>query len=466
MAVLTFLQDILSQAAILVGLLALVGLVAARASTADVITGTLKTILGFLILGGGAGILIAALDPLGIMIEEGLGLQGVVPTNEAFVALAQDAFGAETASIMGLAFVVNLLLARLTQLRYVFLTGHHVFFMAALVAVTLGVAGISGWQQFVIGSLIVGSLMVLLPALAMPFMRKITGGEDVAIGHFGTFGYLAAGVTGSVGNAEKSTEDFKVPKGLAFFRDSLVATAVAMIVVYLVFTIIAGPAVVGELAGDGNPWVFAFMQALSFAAGVWIILVGVRMIIGEIVPAFEGISSKLIPNAVPALDVPIVFPYAPTAVIFGFGASVVGGLVSMPFLGPLGLALIIPGMVPHFFTGAGAGVFGNATGGRIGAVIGGFVNGVLITFLPAFLLQFLGDLGLENTTFGDSDFSIIGIVTGSVADLGVAAAWIWAALLVAAAFILGAVFPKLRPNYLEEQGAAEEARSKPPTVEA
>jgi ascorbate PTS system EIIC component len=439
MAVLSFLQDILSQAAILVGLLALVGLVAARASTADVITGTLKTILGFLILGGGAGILISALDPLGVMIEEGLGLQGVVPTNEAFVALAQDAFGAETASIMGLAFVVNLLLARLTKLRYVFLTGHHVFFMAALVAVTLGVAGISGWQQFVIGSLIVGSLMVLLPALAMPFMRRITGGEDVAIGHFGTIGYLAAGIAGSVGDESKSTEDFKVPKSLGFFRDSLVSTAVAMLAVYLIFVIIAGPSFVSELAGGANPWIFGFMQALTFAAGVWIILVGVRMIIGEIVPAFEGISSKLIPNAVPALDVPIVFPYAPTAVIIGFGASVLGGLVSMPFLGPLGLALILPGMVPHFFTGAGA--------------------GVLITFLPAFLLQFLGDLGLENTTFGDSDFSIVGIITGFLADLGVVTAWIWALLLVAAAFVLGAVFPKLRSNYLADLAAADRTRS-------
>ncbi len=459
MAVLTFLQDVLSEAAILVGLLALVGLVAARASTPDIITGTLKTILGFLILGGGAGILIAALDPLGSMIEEGLGLQGVVPTNEAFVALAQDAFGAETASIMGLAFVVNLLLARLTKLRYVFLTGHHVFFMAALVAVTLGVADVTGWQQFVIGSLIVGSLMVLMPALAMPYMRRITGGEDVAIGHFGTIGYVAAGITGSVGDESKTTEQFEVPKSLSFFRDSLVSTAVAMLVVYLIFVIIAGPSFVSELAEGANPWIFGFMQALTFAAGVWIILVGVRMIIGEIVPAFEGISSKLIPNAVPALDVPIVFPYAPTAVIIGFGASVLGGLVSMPLLGPLGLALILPGMVPHFFTGAGAGVFGNATGGRIGALIGGFVNGVLITFLPAFLLQYLGDLGLENTTFGDSDFSIVGIATGFLADLGVVTAWIWALLLVAAAFVLGAVFPKLRSNYLADLEATEATRS-------
>ena len=466
MPVLDFFQEILSNAAILVGLLALVGLVAARASLPDVVTGTLKTILGFLILGGGAGILIAALDPLGTMISEGLGLQGVVPTNEAVVALAQENFGAQTAGIMGLAFVVNLALARFTKLRYVFLTGHHVFFMAALTAVTIGVTGMEGWQLLITGALITGSVMVLMPAIAQPFMRRITGGEEIAMGHFGTLAYVSAGLVGSgVGDPEKSTEDFDVPRGLSFFRDSLISTAVAMLVVYLIFAIIAGPTLVTELAGGSNPWVFAIMQALTFAAGVWIILVGVRMIIGEIVPAFEGISERLIPNAVPALDVPIVFPYAPTAVIIGFAASVVGGLASMLVLGPLGLALIIPGMVPHFFTGAGAGVFGNAMGGRVGAIAGGFVNGVLITFLPAFLLQFLGDLGFANTTFGDADFSWVGIVTGYAAEAGAALVWIWALILVAATFVVGNMFPKLRPDYLASQAAAEgEAEAAQPTA--
>lgn len=460
MAVLDFLQEILSTPAILVGILALIGLLAARAAFADVVTGTLKTILGFLILGGGAGILIAALDPLGTMISEGLGLQGVVPTNEAVVALAQENFGAQTAGIMGLAFVVNLILARITALRYVFLTGHHVFFMAALAAVVLGAAGIEGAQQLIIGALIVGSVMVLMPAVAMPFMRRITGGEEIALGHFGTVGYVASGlVAAGAGNPEKSTEDFQVPKNLKFFRDSLVATAVAMVVVYLIFAIIAGPTLVTELAGGANPWVFAFMQALTFAAGVWIILVGVRMILSEIVPAFEGISNKLIPDAVPALDIPIVFPYAPTAVIIGFGTSVLGGLVSMIFLGPLGLALIIPGMVPHFFVGGGAGVFGNAMGGRVGAALGGFVNGVIITFLPAFLLQFLGDLGLANTTFGDGDFAWVGIVTGFLAEQGALFAWLWAVVLVALTFTLGRVFPKLRPR-LETHGASDESSTR------
>ena len=183
------------------------------------------------------------------------------------------------------------------------------------------------------------------------------------------------------------------------------------------------------------------------------------MILGEIVPAFEGISEKFIPNAVPALDIPIIFPYAATAVPIGFISSAAAGVIALPILGPLGLALILPGMVPHFFTGGGAGVFGNATGGRRGAVLGAFVNGLIITFLPALLLGYLGQLGLANTTFGDADFAWVGILLGSVAGLGAAAAWALAVLFVILAFVLGYIFPALRPGYEAEE---EDPEDQPP----
>lgn len=71
-------------------------------------------------------------------------------------------------------------------------------------------------------------------------------------------------------------------------------------------------------------------------------------------------------------------------------------------------------MVPHFFVGATAGVFGNATGGRRGAILGAFAQGLLITFLPVFLLPVLGDIGIANTTFSDADFGVIGILLGII----------------------------------------------------
>ena len=40
--------------------------------------------------------------------------------------------------------------------------------------------------------------MASMPALAQPTMRKITGADDVAFGHFGTFGYIVSAGIGKV----------------------------------------------------------------------------------------------------------------------------------------------------------------------------------------------------------------------------------------------------------------------------
>jgi PTS system ascorbate-specific IIC component len=143
----------------------------------------------------------------------------------------------------------------------------------------------------------------------------------------------------------------------------------------------------------------------------------------------------------PALDCPITFPFAPNAVLIGFVASFAGGLVSLGILAVtdglgLALALILPGMVPHFFTGGTAGVFGNATGGRVGAIIGGFVNGVFITFGAAFLLPVMGELGFASTTFGDADFQWYGIVVGNIARIGEPMLYVILAVVIVALLAL------------------------------
>lgn len=413
--IIQFVKDVLSVPAILVGLAALVGLVAQRKSLGETVMGTVKSILGFLILGAGAVTLIGSLNALGPLLEAGFGVKGVVPNNEAIVAIAQKTLGGETALIMVFGLVANILFARYTPLKYIFLTGHHTFYMAALLSAVLGTAGLSGFWLVVTGSLYLGALMVLMPALASRYMDRVTGNQPIALGHYGTLGYWLSGVIGEwVGNPEDSIEKYQVPKSLSFFRDSLVATSMVMFVIFLVSALAAGGAKVAEIAQGQNMLVFTIMQALTFAAGVAVILYGVRMIIGEIVPAFQGIATRIVPDARPALDCPVTFPFAPTAVLVGFVFSFLGGIVSMFVLGALGLAVIVPGLVPHFFVGGTAGVFGNATGGKWGCVAGSFVNGILISFGAAFLLPTLGALGFENTTFGDSDFQWVGILIGSL----------------------------------------------------
>ncbi len=417
-AILKFILDILKEPSVLLGLVALVGLVAQKKSMPDMIRGTTKSILGFIVLGGGAGLVVNSLVPMGTILQDGFGVQGVIPNNEAIVSLALKDFGQITALIMAFAMVVNIAIARYTRLKFIFLTGHHTLYMACMVGVILKVAGFNGFMAVVFGSLWVGFIMAFFPFIAHRYMKKITGSDDVGFGHFGTVGYVLSGAIGEFfGDSSKSTEELNLPKNLSFLRDSSVSIAVTMAIIYLVLVIAAGPTFIHtELSNGQNFLVYAVIQAITFAAGVFIILQGVRLILAEIVPAFTGFSERLVPNAKPALDCPIVFPYAPNAVLIGFLSSFVGGLVSLAFLGMLKWTLILPGVVPHFFCGATAGVFGNATGGRRGAVLGAFAHGVLISFLPVFLLPVLGKLGFANTTFSDADFGVVGIFLGKLAD--------------------------------------------------
>ncbi len=93
--------------------------------------------------------------------------------------------------------------------------------------------------------------------------------------------------------------------------------------------IAAGPELVSEHAGDQNFIVFGLLKALGFSAGVLILLQGVRMFLGELVPSFKGIADKLVPGAIPALDVPVLFAYAPNSLMIGFIMAIIGMIIGM-----------------------------------------------------------------------------------------------------------------------------------------
>lgn len=54
------------------------------------VKGTIKTILGFIVLGGGATVLVGSLNPLGGMFEHAFTIQGIIPNNEAIVSIALE----------------------------------------------------------------------------------------------------------------------------------------------------------------------------------------------------------------------------------------------------------------------------------------------------------------------------------------------------------------------------------------
>ena len=64
-------------------------------------------------------------------------MAGVVPEDNALVAAVQTVLGFETPLIMLFSFAINLILARVTKLKYIFLTGHMMFSFAGTMAIVL-----------------------------------------------------------------------------------------------------------------------------------------------------------------------------------------------------------------------------------------------------------------------------------------------------------------------------------------
>lgn len=414
MAVLNFIiNNILTQAAVTIGLIAMLGLLLQKKPLGQVVSGTMKTVLGFMVLSAGSSIIVESLTYFGRIFSEGFGMQGLVPSIEAINGQAMNdlGLGSEIALTLAMIFICNILIARFTKWKYIFLTGQALLWMATICAVFGYYVGLRGPALVIVG----GVFAVAMPAIAQPWIRKITGDESnsIALGHFCTIGYVfTAWISKLVGDPSKSTEDLKLPKAFEFLQDTYLSVMVVMVPLYVITSLFAGPEFCAEYCGQTNYVIHAFLQSMQFVVGIYVLMSGVRLLLAEIVPAFRGIAMKLVPDAVPALDCPVLFPYAPNAVILGFVSTTIGSILGMLLFPMFGLPMILPGMLTNFFAGGCAGIFGNAAGGRRGCIISGIAHGLFITLLPAILAPMLGDIGFVNTTCTDVDTIAAGLFYG------------------------------------------------------
>ncbi|WP_462097679.1 PTS ascorbate transporter subunit IIC [Mesomycoplasma hyopneumoniae] len=456
---LNFLKDFVGTPALLVGLFSLIGAVAMRKSFSQIIISSFKVSVGFLVLGGGAGVLVSSLNFFQPLFQRVYNLNGVIPNNDAFAgALTESLPSIATLGslIMVIAMILNIILATFSRLKYVYLSGHVLYYSSLMLAAVMYTSGYDFQNNssdfamaLIAGSSILAIYMVVSPSVQQKYMIQITGTNEIALGHTGGFGYALSGLIGQgIAKIAKkkplSTEEIKFPQSLYFFRNTLVSISLTVFLFYIFAFLPAGilyelgkfdkaaDAGVISILAQKNWVVTMIISAFTFTAGVEIILFGVRLFIGELVPMFKGFSDKLIKNAKVAVDCPVVFPYAPNAIIIGFISSFFAGIIG--FFITLGLgysalipAIILPGLVPHFFLGATSGVFGNIKGGIWGAVIGSFVSGLIITFIPVFFglgnwvplaTNELGNLikgtnkqSLITLNWGDTDY-FIGYIPG------------------------------------------------------
>lgn len=418
-AVLDFIvNEIFGQGAIFISLIALVGLLLQKKSAAEVIRGTFMTAIGYFVLNQGVSIV------SGTVTDVGTAFSTIMP--KAIASTSVDIggqFGTEIGIVMILGFAINLIFARFTKWKTVFLTGHMLYWFP-YIFIAAGVdAGLTGGKLIILATLFTAVYMIVAPNLMRPLVKKVTGTDSFSIAHpTTTLSLISAGVAKLVGDPKKSTEDLKFPKGLNFLREVSITGSIVILLTYLVMSLLLSingynP---GEILGYDRAFTYYFTKTINFGMGVTIMLLGVRMLIAEIVPAFQGIATKVVPGAIPALDCPVIFNIAPNALIIGFLCGLASSTVTILICTSLNVfpTVVIPLAFTCFFEGGAAAIVANAYGGVRGCIIASIVNGIVMVLLVGFGAYFYNNTIQDwMLVYGGNDFSLFGIIEGIIAKL-------------------------------------------------
>lgn len=407
-------NQILKNPPVLLGLIAMIGLLLQRKPIAEVIKGTLTAAFGMVILSAGVNMLVGAIAPINTAVQTQMG----VSVTEG---LSDVTFTAEYGGTVGLAMflglIIHLLIARFTPVKTIFLTGHMLWWFPFIVVAGGVEAGMKGTALIIFGAVLSALYWSLMPWIMRRYVWDATGDESFLIGHpTGILSIVSGFVAKRVGNKAKSTEDLKVPEGFSFFREISITGALVMFIMNIVVALIA-PVLVPE---GGNMFMFAVNAGLNFGAGLLIMLYGVRLLINQIVPAFQGIAEKVVPGAIPAFDVPILFNYRPNAVIIGFIVGMITSTIFVVIANSFNVfgVLLVPLVITSFFELGGAAVIGEGQGGLRGSIIGTTVAALVMVILVGVSAMLLGST-VQNwiMIFGGNDLSLWGILAKGLGSL-------------------------------------------------
>ena len=405
-------NNIITQPAYFIGLIVLIGYALLRKPWYDILAGTIKAIVGYLILAVGSGGLVNNFRPVLVGLKDRFQLDAMVIDpyfgQNAVTAGVEEVFGRAFGQVMILvliAFIFNIVLVALkkwTKFRAIFTTGHvqvqqasTAFWLILFCFPTLGDTPV-----LLIMALLLGLYWAAGTNLTVEISQDLTDGAGFSIAHqqmfvLKLFSWLSEKMNKNSKKESKRLEDIQLPGFLSIFNENMVATSILMTLFFGTILLVLGKSYLieaGFLAAGKSFFFYILGTCLNFAVYLAILQLGVRTFVGELTQSFQGISQRLLKGAVPGVDCAVSYGFgSPNAVTIGF---IFGALGQFLAIGALILlkspTLVIAGFVPVFFDNATIAVYANNKGGLKAAMLWPFVSGLMQVFGSALIAGWVG----------------------------------------------------------------------------
>lgn len=417
--ILDFCVSFFRNPALFMGLVVAIGLILQRKPIDTILKGIFKGIIGMVILLKGVDIVVSSITPLANAFSGLFNTQSNSTLGDFNVFLGQ--YGSYVGLILLCGFVINIIIARYTRFKTIYLTGN-ILFWYPMLFLAVGIENnVSGLKLFIFTLIMYILVITIFPYILRKHVKYVTGNDSFTIGHTASIYCLLGSYIGKlVGKKDKNIENLNLPKSLSFFRDTNITAAIVMFIVYIIVGLFIGKESRTAIYGSEPLITYSLIQGITFAAGMIILLTGVRMILGEIIPSFKGIADKLAKGSIPALDIPMIFPYGPNALLIGFIIALITSIGTLFLLGASGVLTfaLIPLVVACYFDVAPGAIFANARGGWPAAIITSALGGIILMVLAAISLNLVsGTVGNFIQTYGGNEFSIWVIIGDLVGKL-------------------------------------------------
>lgn len=443
-------DNFLGVPAILLAVLSFIGYIVLKRGFVDSLVGAIKTAIGVLLLSIGSTALQGVVKPILTGIQNSLSGSGdnhlSVIALDPYIGWSSgygflDSFCNNTyatwvsyALLVG--FVFNLVLVGMkkwTNCQAVMTTGHIMFQQSAVVVPfvyilffrtfpLLGDGDVSASSTagtIIFSGIFLGTYWSVGTTSTIKPTNIITENANFAIGHQQTIGISLAYRLGKYfkftkkGQEVVSAEKRKMSRKFRIFEDNVFVQSLLIVILFLILAIIlqtcgtqgnrftditAANSTWWSPGNIGSFWVVqVLMGAFLTVASLLTIITGVRMFVTELQQSFQGISEKVIPGSVVAVDIAAVYGFSPNAVTYGFLSGIVGQFIGVGI--SIGLSqipgsnnvIVVPLFITLFFNSGAVGVYANVKGGWKAAIAIPFIAGLIEIIVISFALGQVND---------------------------------------------------------------------------